>query len=333
MSDSTVTNTVANAAILKYGSNNHSTTITIILALLGVIVVIMIYNYWIVYTYCPNSSAESFSSCVPCNKNIDIPQDLFNNNNKPSDRSNYTLSDLDHLGKSTHETNKTHGVNTLDLDPIGRTDRSYRTDRLSDKELSPTVAATIQYVTQYKEGKMNSELKKYYEEYNKQLRDQISYNHVNRSPHNRMKEMKDSVNSTNIVNNKQQSPQSPQQTQPSQQHLSKPQLSQPQNSQKNTTNNPVKVIIYHMDGCGHCSDIMTRVQSNNKTRFQTLKDTFSKYPNVSIIDYKYGRDKEADRFNSFPVVMIVTNEGETEYNGPRDVNNIAKAVVKTMMNN
>lgn len=90
----------------------------------------------------------------------------------------------------------------------------------------------------------------------------------------------------------------------------------------------VKLIIYHMQGCGHCTDIMKNKQPNGKTKFEQLCEIFKNNNNVQILDYQSGRDKEAGSFSYFPVIHIVTESGPTEYNGSRDVGSISQAVAQ-----
>lgn len=246
-----------------------------------------------------DTNIEKFSTC-PCSAS----------NNYYSDRSNYTLSDLDQ-DASLHSPD--------------------RTNRLSDKELSPTVAATLRYLARYEEGKMNPELKKYYDEYAKQVRDHNKFNNSVKPTEN-TDQLKLSVGKkpdTKVITTK----------------INDQTVIIPVKEKKIEANvetkvetkavakvePKVKLAIYHMDGCGHCNDIMRTVQRDNKTKFQQLKDIFANHPEVLIVDYKYGVNKEAERFNSFPVIMISTKDGETEYNGPRDVASIAKAVAKTAL--
>lgn len=279
---------MSDSSIVK--TDNKSTTIAVILILLIAITVAIIYNHWVMYTCAPKlnnnlDSTEKFSgSGCSCNNNDSVI--------------NRGLSDLNYQSTSNYNPN--------------------RTDRLSDKEFSPTVAATIRYISQYKEGKMNPELKGYYDEYAQQLKDQIKYDAINKKYTDKMKldlDLNQTKKSVDVTDNLD--------TSKSKEPLNR----DPQNK------SPVKVIIYHMDGCGHCMDIMQKIQSNGKTKYQTIKDVFSKVPYVSIVDYKYGRDKEADRYNSFPVIVIATEEGEKEYNGPRDVISISKAIANAAMLN
>jgi hypothetical protein len=293
---------------LSANTHNRSVTTTIILILLSIIIIIIIYNYWVMYSCAASfqentqskhndTNIEKFSTC-PCSSS----------NNYPPDRSNYTLSDLDQ-DASLHSPD--------------------RTNRLSDKELSPTVAATLRYLARYEEGKMNPELKKYYDEYAKQVRDHNKFNNSVRSTENtdqlKLSVGKNPDTNTKIITTKTNNDSKINPSKEVDQRL-------PTVDQRLPTVKPkVKLAIYHMGGCGHCDDIMRTVQKDNKTKFQQLKEIFANHPEVIIVDYKHGVNKEADRFNSFPVIMISTKDGETEYNGPRDVSSIAKAVAKTAL--
>ena len=95
--------------------------------------------------------------------------------------------------------------------------------------------------------------------------------------------------------------------------------------QKST--NMTKLIIYHMPGCGHCDDIMKNTQQNGKTKFEELKSRFSNDNNVQIIDYQLGRDKEANQFDAFPVIKIVSKSGSRDYNEQRTVDSMCKAII------
>lgn len=82
-------------------------------------------------------------------------------------------------------------------------------------------------------------------------------------------------------------------------------------------NGIVKFCVYHMQGCGHCRDVMEVTGANGKTTFQTVKDAFNGDDRVQVMDFKIGRDKEASKYNAFPVIMLITGSGEVEYNRQR----------------
>lgn len=110
----------------------------------------------------------------------------------------------------------------------------------------------------------------------------------------------------------------------------KNQQSKIKDTKKTDTPSPdvVKFIVYHMQGCGHCHDIMSVKQSNGSTKFEEIQKIFASDPRVQIIDFQYGRDKEASKYNSFPVVKIVKVDGDEEYNGPRDVQSMTRFIMQ-----
>lgn len=89
-----------------------------------------------------------------------------------------------------------------------------------------------------------------------------------------------------------------------------------------------RLIIYHMPRCGHCSDIMENKQSNGMTKCEELREKLNPH-GISVVDYKHGRDEQANKFNSFPNIMIEVNGQEIPYNGSRDVNSIIEAILNT----
>jgi hypothetical protein len=89
-----------------------------------------------------------------------------------------------------------------------------------------------------------------------------------------------------------------------------------------------KFIIYHMQMCGHCMNLMDKKQEkNNMTKFEELVQVFANDPGVQIMDFKYGRDKEAERYRAFPTMLIVTTKGSEEYHGPHEVQGMVKAII------
>lgn len=95
--------------------------------------------------------------------------------------------------------------------------------------------------------------------------------------------------------------------------------------------NKIKLCIYHMQGCGHCHDIMDVKQQSGKTKFEELCNTFKDKPNVEILDFKNGRDPEASKFRAFPVIRLVKFDGSSqEYNGRRSSEDMARFVVQNM---
>ena len=91
-----------------------------------------------------------------------------------------------------------------------------------------------------------------------------------------------------------------------------------------------KLCIYHMNGCGHCHDIMTIKQSNGMTKFEELRQVFADKPEVDVLDFQHGRDPEASKFNAFPVIMLVKDTGNIEYNRERSVEGMARFIVQNM---
>lgn len=90
----------------------------------------------------------------------------------------------------------------------------------------------------------------------------------------------------------------------------------------------VKFVFYHMNGCGHCSDFMKIPKVNGKTKFELLTEAFANDPKVKVVDFQYGRDKEANKFTAFPMIYILSDKGVEEYNGPLEVNELIKAINK-----
>lgn len=89
-----------------------------------------------------------------------------------------------------------------------------------------------------------------------------------------------------------------------------------------------KLVIYHMNGCGHCHAIMDKKRDGSKSIFDELNDMFKNDNTVKIYDFQLNRDKEAEKFQAFPVIKIITSNGEFDYNGPRDANNMSKALME-----
>jgi hypothetical protein len=96
----------------------------------------------------------------------------------------------------------------------------------------------------------------------------------------------------------------------------------------NTKCNKKKILkIFHMNGCGHCSDIMSNKQSNGFTKFEELKMILEP-KNIEVVDYMYGRDDEAKKYNAFPVIIFEVDGVEHKYNNSRDVNTISASIIK-----
>jgi hypothetical protein len=82
-----------------------------------------------------------------------------------------------------------------------------------------------------------------------------------------------------------------------------------------------KIHIYHMPNCGHCQKLM------EGGPFQQLVNAF-KGSKVEVKDFLYGRDNEANKYSAFPVIKLIKNNKELEYNGPREATNIIEAFNK-----
>lgn len=96
-----------------------------------------------------------------------------------------------------------------------------------------------------------------------------------------------------------------------------------------TDDNPqpgkVKLVIYHMEGCGHCEDMVGKKLGNGKTVVENLKHIFENDPQVAVLDFKHGRDPVVEKrgIMYFPTIKLVKGDGAYEYNGPRDVESLA----------
>ncbi len=92
-----------------------------------------------------------------------------------------------------------------------------------------------------------------------------------------------------------------------------------------------KFVVYHMNGCGPCQNIMVvKSERNGLTKFDMLKNIYASNPNVQILDFQYQRDAEANKYNGFPVVKLITPDDEIEYNGPRTVQSMADFINKNI---
>jgi len=63
--------------------------------------------------------------------------------------------------------------------------------------------------------------------------------------------------------------------------------------------------------------------------FEQLSYIFEKDPMIQVLDFQFGRDKEANKYYAFPVILIVTGDSVEEYTGPRRVSNIIEAVINS----
>lgn len=92
----------------------------------------------------------------------------------------------------------------------------------------------------------------------------------------------------------------------------------------------LKFCIYHMNGCGHCEDIMSIPQSNGLTKFEELKNRFKSNPSVKILDFKSGVDSEASKYRAFPVLMVIKEDFSAEYERERTVDGMENFIRKNM---
>jgi hypothetical protein len=90
-----------------------------------------------------------------------------------------------------------------------------------------------------------------------------------------------------------------------------------------------KFVIYHMNGCGHCHDIMQVKNSNGKTTFENLCDVYANDDSVHILDLLYGKDNVPGEITGFPTIRLITENGRKEYYGKRD----AQAMSEYITNN
>ena len=82
------------------------------------------------------------------------------------------------------------------------------------------------------------------------------------------------------------------------------------------------VNFYYMDGCIHCYKLIFEEQTNGRTIYRDLQNFF-KNKNVIINKYKYGKDKEADKYDRFPIITI----NGKEYTGGRNYLDIKNAIL------
>lgn len=127
----------------------------------------------------------------------------------------------------------------------------------------------------------------------------------------------------NSVNHPPDHPPAPAMSSTTQQEKNKINAFESNNDSKNDSKKKIKLAIYHMNGCGHCYDLMRTKQKNGNTKFEELKNIFKNNDRVEIVDYLYSRDKEANKFNAFPVIEITTDCGAMEFNDSREVGDMA----------
>lgn len=87
-----------------------------------------------------------------------------------------------------------------------------------------------------------------------------------------------------------------------------------------------KFAIYHMKGCGHCHNFMDVKQENGMSKCEELRHIFKDNSSVEILDFQYGKDDEAKKFNAFPMFRIITENGITDYTDKREVSSIQEAI-------
>lgn len=92
----------------------------------------------------------------------------------------------------------------------------------------------------------------------------------------------------------------------------------------NNKSKSIKLVIYHMDGCGHCHDLVEKKQINNKSILENLKEYFKNDPDIMVIDYKYGRDEivKTKGIMYFPTINLEKHNETIEYNGNRDLKSL-----------
>jgi len=105
--------------------------------------------------------------------------------------------------------------------------------------------------------------------------------------------------------------------------IDKPKTDKPENGK-------VKLVVYHMKGCGHCHVIMSIKQPNGMSKFEELQKIFESKPNVEILDFQHGRDPEAFKFNAFPVIMLIKDGATVEHNRDRNVESMARLITQNM---
>lgn len=171
-------------------------------------------------------------------------------------------------------------------------EESYDNLKSTTREMQPIVKSTVQKISQYKNGEISPKLSKMSLENDKRMKQE---------------NVVDKIGTTKVDSMK---------------NVQKQEVMKNDNPEKGKT----KLCIYHMQGCGHCDAIMSVKQSNGKTVFETIKDTFADDKSVQVLDFKYGRDKDANKYNAFPVIAIVTEKGRHGYTGQRTPEHMITAV-------
>ena len=81
-----------------------------------------------------------------------------------------------------------------------------------------------------------------------------------------------------------------------------------------------------MSGCPHCDVIM----KGSPSIFSRLKNEFKNYPNIEILQYQSGKDKEANGYTSFPTIKLSYNNKEEFYEGERSYEGMRDAIKRVL---
>ena len=296
--------------VLDCKKDSVGITVILIIILLGIIIMIMIYNYWMLFR-CQNHKP---------------PADLFNNRICAFNRESFN-------GESFNGSS----------DKISNILSNKLPDKISDGELYPIVRSVLDDVVQYKEGVMSHRLKQHIAHHNKTQPGIIQPNNTlpgiiqpNNTPPGivqpRIIQPTNTQSNNTQSNNTQSNNTQPTNTHPTntKYHRGEP-INSTNTSWRQKTDTPekgmFKIVIYHMPRCGHCQTIMEPSQGGQKSQFEELGDIFKTDPTIEIMDFQLGRDNEAKKIKYFPTIMFITEHGADEHQGGRDALSIAKAVV------
>lgn len=340
MADNLVNITSGSSLLAKTDTkSDYSTgtvTFTIILFLLVVITAVMAYNYWVIYRYVPTTvNSETFSPDLTDSDAATPTSSQQGSGLRPivqatvERAAKYEEGQMSPELKRYYEENKTRNDMVNSQNPV--------TGSGTGAGLSRETADSMKQNVQIAGGQGHSNQPS--SDQNKAPRYvQISgpsmgpLPNLGQNPAQNLGQKQNLMQATGQAST-QISGQNPRQgpvQKPGQNQIKNPNpSSEKKQFVKSVDREPgiTKLIVFHMRGCGHCMDIMDRKQENNKTKFEQLTDIFATDPSVQVMDFQYGRDKEAEKYNGFPVILMVTEEGEEEYQGPREVVNIAKAVI------
>ena len=102
------------------------------------------------------------------------------------------------------------------------------------------------------------------------------------------------------------------------------------NMDDNPENGKIKLVIYHMRGCGHCEDMVDKKLQNGKTVVENLREIFKNDPQIFVLDFQYQRDPIVAKrgIMAFPTIKMVKPDGAYEYNGRRDVESLANFCIQ-----